>query len=94
MATRGNGGQAFGELKAEVAGLGESLHDFRTETRKLLDEMKGDLVVRLNDHAIRLTSLERAKQYFEGRITGIIGTLTLVCMAAYGFIQLLLALKR
>lgn len=99
MTARKNGGQEFGELKGSVQGLTDSLSDFRTETRTTLAEFKRDFLAALKEHAdkdeqawTRISRLESARVYMVGRITGIVGTVTLFGMTAWGLSQLAISL--
>ncbi len=83
-----NGGQEFGELKAQVAALADSFRDHRDETRKAFEKLEASLVTQINDHTRRLGKLESARTYLMGRIAGAVGMLTLLGTAAWGAIEL------
>lgn len=87
-ATHRNGGQEFGELKAQVAGLVDSFRDHRDETRRAFEKLETSMIERINDHTRRLGVLESAKTYLMGRIAGAVGVLTLLGGAAWGAFEL------
>lgn len=98
MAPR-NGGQEFGELKGAVEGLSSSLADFRQETRAALSEMKREFLTALKEHAekderawARVSKLESARVFMVGRITGIVGTVTLAGGVIWGLSQLAISI--
>ena len=56
----------IGELKTKVDGLCAAFQDFRDQTREWQQDLRSDLLKRLNQHSDRLRALEQWRSWLAG----------------------------